>query len=135
LFGVYSPVDGVFAAITGAIEARMRSAGETATRTFRLSILRSDGPNSRQQKENEMTTSVHGIHHVTCIAGSAQENLDFYVRLMGMRLVKKSVNQDDPGTYHLFYADRVGTPGTDFTFFPWPDMGPGRLGIGLTVEV
>jgi glyoxalase family protein len=82
-----------------------------------------------------MTTSVHGIHHVTCIAGSAQENLDFYVRLMGMRLVKKSVNQDDPGTYHLFYADRVGTPGTDFTFFPWPDMGPGRLGIGLTVEV
>jgi glyoxalase family protein len=82
-----------------------------------------------------MATSVHGIHHVTCIAGSAQENLDFYVRLMGMRLVKKSVNQDDPGTYHLFYADRVGTPGTDFTFFPWPDMGPGRLGIGLTVEV
>jgi glyoxalase family protein len=52
-----------------------------------------------------------------------------------MRLVKKSVNQDDPGTYHLFYADRVGTPGTDFTFFPWRDMGPGRLGIGLTVEV
>jgi glyoxalase family protein len=52
-----------------------------------------------------------------------------------MRLVKKSVNQDDPGTYHLFYADRVGNPGTDFTFFPWPQMEPGRLGIGLTVEV
>jgi glyoxalase family protein len=52
-----------------------------------------------------------------------------------MRLVKKSVNQDDPGTYHLFYADRTGTPGTDFTFFPWPNMEPGRLGIGLTVEV
>jgi glyoxalase family protein len=82
-----------------------------------------------------MTTSVHGIHHVTCIAGDAQENLDFYVALLGMRLVKKSVNQDDPGTYHLFYADRVGTPGTDFTFFPWPNMGPGRLGVGLTVEV
>jgi glyoxalase family protein len=82
-----------------------------------------------------MTTSVHGIHHVTCIAGDAQENLDFYVALLGMRLVKKSVNQDDPGTYHLFYADRVGTPGTDFTFFPWPNMGPGRLGAGLTVEV
>jgi glyoxalase family protein len=82
-----------------------------------------------------MTASVHGIHHVTCIAGSAQENLDFYVRLLGMRLVKKSVNQDDPGTYHLFYADRVGNPGTDFTFFPWPQMGPGRPGTGLTVEV
>lgn len=52
-----------------------------------------------------------------------------------MRLVKRSVNQDDPGTYHLFYADRVGTPGTDFTFFPWPQMEPGRLGAGLTVEV
>jgi len=81
-----------------------------------------------------MTTSVHGIHHVTCIAGDAQENLDFYVGLLGMRLVKKSVNQDDPGTYHLFYADRVGNPGTDFTFFPWPQMEPGSLGTGLTVE-
>lgn len=82
-----------------------------------------------------MTNSVHGIHHVTCIAGDAQENLDFYVGLIGMRLVKKSVNQDDPGTYHFFYADRVGTPGTDFTFFPWPNMEPGRVGVGLTVEV
>jgi glyoxalase family protein len=81
-----------------------------------------------------MSTSVHGIHHVTCIAGNAQENLDFYVALLGMRLVKRSVNQDDPGTYHLFYADRVGNPGTDFTFFPWANMEPGRLGIGLTVE-
>jgi glyoxalase family protein len=81
-----------------------------------------------------MAASVHGIHHVTCIAGDAQENLDFYVALLGMRLVKKSVNQDDPGTYHLFYADRVGNPGTDFTFFPWPNMEAGRLGIGLTVE-
>ena len=79
--------------------------------------------------------TVHGIHHVTCIAGDAQENLDFYVALLGMRLVKKSVNQDDPGTYHLFYADRVGNPGTDLTFFPWPQMEPGRLGTGLTVEV
>lgn len=81
-----------------------------------------------------MTPSVHGLHHVTCIAGDAQENLDFYVSLLGMRLVKRSVNQDDPGTYHLFYADRVGNPGTDFTFFPWPNMEPGRPGIGLTIE-
>jgi glyoxalase family protein len=82
-----------------------------------------------------MTTSVHGLHHVTCIAGDAQENVDFYLSLMGMRLVKKSVNQDDPGTYHLFYADRTGSPGTSLTFFPWPQMEPGRLGTGLTVEV
>ena len=81
-----------------------------------------------------MTTSVHGIHHVTCIAGNAQENLDFYVALLGMRLVKKSVNQDDPGTYHLFYADRVGNPGTDFTFFPWANMEPGQPGTGLAME-
>ncbi|OGF55549.1 MAG: glyoxalase [Candidatus Fraserbacteria bacterium RBG_16_55_9] len=82
-----------------------------------------------------MKTSVHGIHHVTCIAGDAQENLEFYVGVLGMRLVKRSVNQDAPDTYHLFYADAAGTPGTDLTFFPWPNMGPARLGIGLTVEV
>src|SRR3990172_268087 len=82
-----------------------------------------------------MQNSVHGIHHVTAIAGDAQENLDFYVELLGMRLVKKSVNQDAPDTYHLFYADEAGTPGTDLTFFPWPDMAPAKLGAGFTVEV
>ena len=82
-----------------------------------------------------MPTSVHGIHHVTAIAGPPQENLDFYVGVMGMRLVKKSVNQDVIDTYHLFYADGVGTPGTDLTFFPWPEMAPARLGVGFTVEV
>ena len=82
-----------------------------------------------------MKTSVHGIHHVTAISGEAQENLNFYVGVMGLRLVKKSVNQDAPDTYHLFYADGVGTPGTDLTFFPWPSMPPAKLGIGHTVEV
>lgn len=82
-----------------------------------------------------MQASVHGIHHVTCIAGDAQENLDFYVGVLGLRLVKRSVNQDDPGTYHLFYADAVGNPGTDLTFFPWPGLPPARLGTGLTVEI
>jgi catechol 2,3-dioxygenase-like lactoylglutathione lyase family enzyme len=62
---------------------------------------------------------VHGLHHITAIAGPAQENLDFYAGVLGMRLVKRSVNQDDPGTYHLFYADAVGHPGSDLTFFPW----------------
>ena len=80
-------------------------------------------------------TRVGGIHHITAIAGDAQENVDFYAGLLGMRLVKRSVNQDDPGTYHLFYADAEGHPGSDLTFFPWPNMGPGRLGTGLTNEV
>jgi glyoxalase family protein len=79
--------------------------------------------------------TVTGLHHVTAIAGPAQENLDFYLGLLGMRLVKKSVNQDDPGTYHLFYADAEGHPGTDLTFFPWEHMAPPRAGHGLAVEV
>jgi len=76
-----------------------------------------------------------GLHHVTAIAGPAQQNLDFYAGVLGMRLVKKSVNQDDPGTYHLFYADAAGSPGTDLTFFPWSEMAPPRMGHGLAVEV
>jgi glyoxalase family protein len=79
--------------------------------------------------------TVTGLHHVTAIAGNAQENLDFYAGVLGMRLVKKSVNQDDPGTYHLFYADGEGHPGSDLTFFPWPELPPGRKGTGLAVEV
>jgi glyoxalase family protein len=79
--------------------------------------------------------TVKGLHHVTAIAGPAQENLDFYAGILGMRLVKKSVNQDDPGTYHLFYADAEGHPGTDLTFFPWAQMAPSRNGYGLSSEV
>jgi glyoxalase family protein len=79
--------------------------------------------------------AVHGLHHITAIAGPAQENLDFYAGVLGMRLVKRSINQDDPGTYHLFYADAEGHPGTDLTFFPWAHMAPPRMGHGLAVEV
>lgn len=82
-----------------------------------------------------MSARMKGIHHVTAIAGNAQENVDFYVGVLGMRLVKRSVNQDDPGTYHLFYADAEGHPGSDLTFFPWANMAPARKGVGLTVEV
>ena len=78
---------------------------------------------------------VNGLHHVTAISGPAQENLDFYAGVLGMRLVKKSVNQDDPGTYHLFYADADGHPGADLTFFPWTELAPPRMGHGLAVEV
>jgi glyoxalase family protein len=80
-------------------------------------------------------TNVTGLHHITCIAGDAQENVDFYAGVLGMRLVKKSVNQDSPGTYHLFYADGEGHPGTDITFFPWPEMPAAKPGIGLSMEV
>lgn len=79
--------------------------------------------------------TVQGLHHVTAIAGPAQENLDFYAGVLGMRLVKRSVNQDDPATYHLFYADAEGHPGTDLTFFPWAQMAPSREGHGLSSEV
>jgi glyoxalase family protein len=78
---------------------------------------------------------VKGLHHITAISGKAQENVDFYAGVLGMRLVKKSVNQDDPGTYHLFYADAAGHPGTDLTFFPWEQMAPPLMGHGLAVEV
>lgn len=76
-----------------------------------------------------------GLHHVTAIAGPAQENLDFYAGVLGMKLVKRSVNQDDPGTYHLFYADAEGRPGTDLTFFPWSHLALSRPGHGLAMEV
>ena len=82
-----------------------------------------------------LDNTITGLHHITVIAGDAQENLDFYAGVLGMRLVKKTVNQDVPGTYHLFYADGAAHAGTDLTFFPWPDMAPGRPGVGLTVEV
>jgi glyoxalase family protein len=78
---------------------------------------------------------LHGLHHITAISGPAQENLDFYAGVLGMRLVKRSVNQDDPTTYHLFYADAEGSPGTDLTFFPWAHLAPPQMGHGLAVEV
>lgn len=80
-------------------------------------------------------TRVTGIHHITAIAGAPQENLDFYVSVLGLRLVKKSINQDAPDTYHFFFADGAGHPGTDLTFFPWPAMGPGRIGAGVWGEI
>ena len=74
---------------------------------------------------------LEGIHHITAITGDAQANVDFYVDLMGLRLVKKSVNQDDPTVYHLFYADEKGSAGSDLTFFEYPGAAPGRAGAGM----
>jgi glyoxalase family protein len=75
-------------------------------------------------------TPTPGIHHVTCIAGDPQRNLDFWVETLGLRLVKRSINQDDPGTYHFFFADAEGTPGTSMTFFPWENLSRGTVGSG-----
>src|SRR5881394_1540683 len=72
-----------------------------------------------------------GIHHITCITGDAPGNVDFYVRVLGLRLVKKTVNQDDPTVYHLFYADEKGSAGSDITFFEYPHARRGRAGAGM----
>ena len=78
---------------------------------------------------------LEGIHHVTAITGDAPRNLDFYSRVLGLRLVKKTVNQDDPTVYHLFYADEKGSPGADLTFFEYPGAAPGRPGEGMVHRV
>ena len=78
---------------------------------------------------------LEGIHHVTAITADAQRNVDFYAGLLGLRLVKKSVNQDDTSVYHLFYADEEGLPGSDITFFEYPGAPPGRAGAGMVHRV
>jgi len=82
-----------------------------------------------------MDTHNKGIHHITALSGDAQRNAEFYVTKLGMRLVKKSVNQDDPGTYHLFYGNADGSPGSGLTFFPWPMAQQGKPGLGEAVKV
>src|SRR5436305_9518171 len=74
---------------------------------------------------------LEGIHHVTAITGDAPGNVDFYARVLGLRMVKKTVNQDDPTVYHLFYADEKGSPGSDITFFEYPGAARGRAGAGM----
>jgi glyoxalase family protein len=77
-----------------------------------------------------MNAQVTGLHHITAIASDPRQNLDFYTRALGLRFVKKSVNQDDPGTYHLYYGDYAASPGTILTFFPWAGLRRGRPGTG-----
>src|ERR1700683_2555268 len=74
---------------------------------------------------------LEGIHHITAITADAQQNVDFYVGVLGLRLVKKSVNQDQTSVYHLFYADETGDPGSDITFFEYPGVPKGRPGAGM----
>src|SRR5690349_14759490 len=76
-----------------------------------------------------------GIHHITAITADAQQNVDFYAGVLGLRLVKKSINQDDTSVYHLFYGDEKGDPGADLTFFEYPGVPRGRPGSGMIHRV
>jgi len=78
---------------------------------------------------------VAGIHHITAIASDPQRTLDFYTQVVGLRLVKLTVNFDDPGTYHFYFGDEVGSPGTILTFFPWPHVPQGELGVGQVTTI
>jgi glyoxalase family protein len=78
---------------------------------------------------------LEGIHHVTAITGDAPRNVDFYTRVLGLRLVAKTVNQDDPSVYHLFYASETGKPGSELTFFEYPGAAPGRAGAGMVHRI
>jgi glyoxalase family protein len=82
-----------------------------------------------------MNNKILGLHHITAIAGNAQNNFNFYTKTLGLRLVKKTVNFDDPGTYHLYYGDETGSAGTILTFFPWDEIGPGTEGVGMATEI
>ena len=88
-----------------------------------------------------MALELGGIHHLTAITAQAQRNVDFYTRVLGMRLIKKTVNQDDVSAYHLFYGDAVASPGADLTFFDWPaapnkrgNHEVGRTGLRVATE-
>ena len=76
-----------------------------------------------------------GLHHITAIASNAKRNVDFYTRVLGLRLVKKTVNFDDPGTYHLYYGDHAASPGTLLTFFLWDELPRGQAGTGMTSAI
>jgi len=82
-----------------------------------------------------MSKAILGLHHITAIAKDPQRNYDFYTKTMGLRFVKKTVNFDDPGTYHFYFGNETGTPGTVLTFFPWPHIVAGKRGVGMATEI
>ena len=82
-----------------------------------------------------MENKILGLHHITAIAGNAQQNFDFYTKILGLRLVKKTVNFDDPGTYHFYFGDEIGTPGSILTFFPWANVRQGKNGTGMATDI
>ena len=91
--------------------------------------------NKEKKNSNNNQNDVLGIHHVTAISSNPQKNIDFYTQILGLRLVKLTVNFDDPTTYHLYFGDEIGRPGTILTFFPWPDAPKGRRGTGQVITI
>ncbi len=82
-----------------------------------------------------MENKILGLHHITAIADNAKRNFEFYTKVLGLRMVKKTVNFDDPGTYHFYFGDETGTPGSILTFFPWEGIGKGRTGAGMATDI
>ncbi|GAC1382166.1 MAG: hypothetical protein NVSMB30_29790 [Hymenobacter sp.] len=82
-----------------------------------------------------MENRILGLHHLTAIASNAQRNFDFYSKVLGLRFLKKTVNFDDPGTYHFYFGDETGSAGTILTFFPWTNIRPGKRGPGQVTEI
>src|SRR5665647_2489804 len=82
-----------------------------------------------------MEDRILGLHHITAIAGNAKRTLEFYTKILGLRLVKKTVNFDDPGTYHFYFGDEKGTPGSILTFFPWAGVRRGQNGAGMATGI
>src|SRR4051812_19983900 len=110
----------------------------TSTRREQRASADTGARNANLLSSVEVLMSTHpaplgGIHHVTAIARDPARNVDFYARVLGLRLVKRTVNFDDPGTYHLYYGDEQGRPGTIVTFFPWPLSASGSRGLGQAV--
>ena len=82
-----------------------------------------------------MENKILGLHHITAIADNAKRNFEFYTKVLGLRMVKKTINFDDPGTYHFYFGDQSGTPGSILTFFPWEGIGQGRTGTGMATDI
>ncbi|MEO5681709.1 MAG: ring-cleaving dioxygenase [Chitinophagaceae bacterium] len=82
-----------------------------------------------------MNNQILGLHHITAIANDAKRNYNFYTNILGLRMVKKTVNFDDPGTYHFYYGNEAGDPGTILTFFPWEGIGSGKTGAGMATDI
>src|SRR5215207_4733213 len=91
------------------------------------------GTLSPHHREHDMR--LDGIHHISAITGDARRNVDFYTRVLALRMVAKTVNQDDPGVYHLFYGEEQARPGADLTFFEYPGAKPGRPGAGMVHRI
>jgi glyoxalase family protein len=106
---------------------------DNITRKINSNIKRKKNDNDNNNNNNQ--NDILGIHHVTAIASNPQKIIDFYTQILGLRLVKLTVNFDDPTTYHLYFGDEIGRPGTILTFFPWPDAPKGRRGTGQVITI